>query len=124
MDRVTNQALSKVSTKNCEAKGRNSASPELPARICSSLPRVVSRDEHSRCEIAGGVQHRGEEVRNGVDRDQNPDPLGWQAEGEEKWREHDERAARNARDGKGEEDRGEGDRCQTAEVQRDAVEPA
>src|SRR6266567_3929035 len=56
--------------------------------------------------------------------DQNPDPLGWQAEGEEEWREHDERAARDARDGEGEEDRGEGDRGQAAEVQRDAVEPA
>src|SRR5437667_12090892 len=88
------------------------------------IAEILSGDEHSRCEIASGVQHRGEEVRNGVDRDQNPDPLDWQAEGEEEWREHDERAARNARDGKGEEDRGEGDRCQTAEVQRGAVEPA
>src|SRR5262245_25771076 len=85
---------------------------------------ILSRDERSRREIARGVQHRGEEIWNGVDGDQNPDPLGWQAEGEEEWREHDERAARDARDAEGEEDCGEGDQGQAAEVERDAVEPA
>src|SRR5262249_1353846 len=85
---------------------------------------ILSRDERSRCQIASGVQHRGEEIWNGVDGDQNPDPFGWQAEGEEEGREHDERAARDARDAEGEEDCGEGDRCQAAEVQRRAVEPA
>src|SRR6185369_6057993 len=94
------------------------------SRDSFSSPTILSCDERSRCEIAGGVQHRGEEVRNGVDGDQNPDSLGWQAEGEEEWREHDERAARDARDGECEEDRGEGDRGQAPEVQRDAVEPA
>src|SRR5262249_7442998 len=85
---------------------------------------ILSRDERSRCEIASSVQRRREEVRNGVDGDQNPDPLGWQAESEEEWREDDERAGRDARDSKGEEDRGEGDRGQAAEVQRGAVEPS
>src|SRR5262249_33209330 len=90
----------------------------------ASQSGILSRDERSRCEIASGAQLRGEEIWNGVDGDQNPDPLGWQSEGEEEWREDDERAARDARDAEGEEDRGEGDRRQAAEVQRDAVEPA
>src|SRR5262245_12543411 len=35
-------------------------------------------------------------IWNCVDSDQNPDPVSWQADGEAEWREHDERAARDA----------------------------
>ena len=85
---------------------------------------AAARDERRRGEIARDVEHRGEEVGNRVDRDQDADALDWQPDGEEERREHDERAARDARRGEREEHRGEGDRGQLRRVQRDAVEPA
>ena len=53
-----------------------------------------------------------------------PIPSAGRSDREKERREHDERAARNARHGEREEDRGEGDRRQAAACERNAVEPA
>src|SRR4051794_3235388 len=85
---------------------------------------LVSRHERCGGKIAGHIEHGGEDVRDGIDGDEQADSFGGQTDGEEERREHDERAARNAGDGEGEEDRCERDRGQTAGVNRNSVEPA
>src|SRR6185369_8978626 len=71
---------------------------------------AASRDERCCSEMAGCVQHRGEDVGNRVDCDQDPDSFGRETGGQKKWRQHDERATRNARHGEGKEHCGESDR--------------
>src|ERR1043165_1981024 len=74
--------------------------------VLSSLPR----HQHGRREIPRRIQHRREQVRNGVDGDEDADPFRRQADGQEERREHDERAAGDAGGGEGEEDGRESDR--------------
>src|SRR5258707_7901716 len=85
---------------------------------------TASRDERGGNEMAGCVQHRGEEVGERVDCDQNPDSLGRQTDGKKEWCQHDERAARNARHGERKEHCGESDRGNAAGGERHVVEPA
>src|SRR3984893_19028960 len=71
---------------------------------------TASRDERGGNEMAGCVQHRGEDVGERVDGDQDPNSLGRQTDGKKEWCQHDERAARNARHGERTEHSSESDR--------------
>src|SRR5256885_885517 len=85
---------------------------------------TASRDERGCNEMARCVQHRGENVGERVDCDQDPDSFGRQTDGEKEWCQHDERAARNARHGERKEDGGESDRGNAAGGEGHVIEPA
>ena len=88
------------------------ASPSLPcpavtAGYSKSSRHRFARRTCSRCSQARATravaarwpvvyQHRREGVGNRIDRDENADALGRKSDGDEQWREHDERAAGNA----------------------------
>ena len=57
--------------------------------------RASHRDENGRGQIAGRVEHGREEVRNGVDGDQNPDAFNRQANRQEHRRQHQKGASRH-----------------------------
>src|SRR6476660_5150983 len=85
---------------------------------------TASRDERGCNEMAGCVQHRGEDVGDRVDCDQDPDSFSRQTDGKKEWCQHDERAARNSRHGEGKEHSGESDRGNAAGGERHVVKPA
>ena len=85
---------------------------------------TASRDDRGGNEMAGCVQHRGEDVGDRVDCDQDPDSFGRQTDGKKEWCQHDEGAARNARHGERKKHCRESDRGNAAGVERHVVEPS
>ncbi len=86
------------------------ACPDQIERRLDDAVLGSSRDERGCSEIACRVQHRGEDVGDRIDGDQDPDPFGGQTDREKERREHDERAARDAWHGERQEHRSERDR--------------
>src|SRR5580704_11586428 len=94
-----------------------------PTTTLGSATWVSSSYNRRGGEIAGGVEHRREQVGDRVYRDQYPDPFGRQAYRQEERREHEKRAAWDARRGERQEHTRHRDQPQLSHVERDTIEP-